>query len=294
MKRACSRRSTRRGVGRAAVLARGGSVPAAGPGNYRMTWDAVSVSVEPSWPWGLPGVGLWLLLGTAAVLTALTVWTYLGVRGATVRRVALVLGLRLAALAVVFFITLRPSLGVEELEGLEPSKLLVLVDASDSMNTPDDFNSQSRWDNARRILSAPAVVEALRRLSADEKIEVVSYQGAEHVGPLDPNGTATGKLTPIGGWLRELAQKHGVGTTQPEKLRGLLLFSDGADNGPPTWPPTRPPVGGASARSTPWRRQDRRAGGSQGHRRRVRRGDAQPGAGQDEAQGQGGRPRGRL
>jgi uncharacterized membrane protein len=192
-----------------------------------MDWPDLSCSLNPTWPPWLPdAAALPALLAVAALLVVITVWTYLGTR-ARPGRVAAVLLLRLVALVVALLVALRPSLAVQMLEGLEPSKLLIVADASESMSTPDDFNGSSRWDNARRILSSPRVVAALKRLSAEEQIELVYYQAAEGLAPFDPNGSADGKRTDIGAWLHELHQKH----AGQDRLRGVILFSDGADNG---------------------------------------------------------------
>ncbi len=187
----------------------------------------VTLSLDPAWPWSLPAVGLPVLGGLALALVALTVWTYAGMRGATWRRIGLVVLLRLFALVVALLVTVRPSLALKHVEGLEPSRLLVLFDASASMNTPDDFNNLSRWANANRIWSAKPVQQAVERLAREQKIEVVKYQGAEDIKPYDPTGPADGKRTDVGAWLHELWQRH----HEDAHLRGLVLFSDGADNG---------------------------------------------------------------
>ncbi len=193
-----------------------------------MNWPDITCAVNPTWPAGLPETAaLPTFLGAGALLTVLTLWTYLGTRGARAGRIVLVLLLRLAALVVALLVALRPSFGMETLEGLEPSKLLIVVDSSMSMNIPDDFNSMSRWDNARRILASRTVADALKRLAADEQIEIVYYQAAETLAPWEPQGPADGKRTDIGTWLHELRAKH----AGQDKLRGVLLFSDGADNG---------------------------------------------------------------
>jgi uncharacterized membrane protein len=193
-----------------------------------MNWPDLTYSLNPTWPDWLPETAaVPTLLGAAALLAVLTLWTYAGAQGANGRRILAVLLLRLAALAVALLVALRPSFGVEVWEGLEPSKLLIVVDASQSMNIADGFNGMTRWDDARRILASQKVTEALKRLSADEQIEIVYYQGAEGLAEFRPQETADGKRTDIGGWLHELHQKH----AGQDKLRGVLLFSDGADNG---------------------------------------------------------------
>src|SRR5436309_12748382 len=96
-----------------------------------------SLVFDPAWPWSLPGVGLGALAAVARVLAALTLWTYLGVQGVNLRRVLGVLALRLGALLVAYLLLLRPSLARQD-EAVEPSKLLLLVDSSESMNINDE------------------------------------------------------------------------------------------------------------------------------------------------------------
>src|SRR5262249_9599497 len=148
-------------------------------------------------------------------------------KGSNFRRLMLVLALRLGALVVACLLVLRPSLAMQEDEASLPSKLLILVDYSQSMNIKDELADFSRWENARRLLDVPAVKSALTRLSEQQRIEIVYYQAAEEVRKYDPNGAADGKRTEIGLWLHELWANHG----REPNLRGLLLFSDGADNG---------------------------------------------------------------
>src|ERR1043166_7663158 len=107
-----------------------------------MDWPDLTYSLNPTWP-------AWLPDGAAPP----------GVLGAAL------------------LVALRPSVGMQVYEGLEPSKLLIVVDFSKSMTIPDDFNSTSRWDHARGLLASRPVVDALKRLSADEQIEGVYYQG---------------------------------------------------------------------------------------------------------------------
>jgi uncharacterized membrane protein len=187
-----------------------------------------SITVDPAWPWSLPAIGVSGLLIAGLLLAALTVWTYLGVRQATPRRILGVLLLRLAALLIAVAVVLRPSLAHEDDDaGMLPSKLYVVVDDSDSMNVTDSFNNLSRFENAKRLLTAPDIAELLKRLGPERKIEVVYLMGAEDVRPLDLNLKPSGKRTDIGFWLHELWQQHG----KEPNLRGLVLLTDGADNG---------------------------------------------------------------
>src|SRR5207248_1955449 len=95
--------------------------------------------------------------GTALALAGITVWTYLGARGASWRRTALVLALRLAALLVAIIVVLRPALAFEEMENSEPSRLFILLDWSESMRVTDGFDGLARWSDARRMLATAAV-----------------------------------------------------------------------------------------------------------------------------------------
>lgn len=192
-----------------------------------MILAATTLTFDPAWPWSIPGSGLIALGIVAVVLVGLTVWTYLDSGVGRGRRIAIVLILRLGALAVAAFLILRPALAHSEDELALPSKLLVLVDSSQSMTFTDEFNNLSRWENAKRLLTAPAVASALKRLGSEHRLEVVYYQGAEDIAKFDPQGQPDGKRTDIGQWLHALFDLHGRETN----LRGLLLFSDGRDNG---------------------------------------------------------------
>jgi uncharacterized membrane protein len=181
---------------------------------------------DPVWPWSVPGVGLPAFLVVAILLVVLTVASYLAVRPRRPRRLAIVLGLRLTALFVVALLCLRPSLAQQD-DAVIPSRLLILVDASGSMSVSDELNGQSRWERARAILRNLEVEAALKRLQEKHKLEVVYYQGADGLARLDLDGKANGKRTDMGAWLHELLRTHG----EDRELRGLLLFTDGADNG---------------------------------------------------------------
>jgi uncharacterized membrane protein len=184
------------------------------------------LNCDPVWPWSLPAVGLPAFLALAGLLVALSVVTYLALSPRRPRRLAVVLGLRLGALLVVGLLCLRPSLARQD-DAVLPSRLLILVDASRSMSVSDELNNQTRWERARSILRGPAVRAALERLQDKHKMEVVYYQGAEDVARLDLDGKADGKRTDMGAWLHALLKSHG----QDRELRGLVLFTDGADNG---------------------------------------------------------------
>ncbi|MCS7045300.1 MAG: hypothetical protein NZO58_02980 [Gemmataceae bacterium] len=189
--------------------------------------SAVSLVTDPPWPWSLPGVGVGALAAVAAALAGLTVITYLGAAKATPRRLAAVVGLRLLALAVALIVILRPSLAHDEDDNIVPSKLLVHLDISESMGRTDEFDNRSRYEHAKRLLTSGRAATLLKSLSAERKIEVVYSMGAEDVRPLEFPAKPVGRRTDIGTWLHELWQRHG----REKNLRGLVLLTDGADNG---------------------------------------------------------------
>lgn len=189
-----------------------------------MIFGLVTPTLDPVWPWSLPGVGIWLILGVAATLVALTFWTYHGVEAAGRRRVLILTGLRLAALLMACLAVLRPSLAFQE-EARAPSLLLVAADASESMTIRDQFNSQSRWEDLCRLLRDQEPL--FRRLRDEHQVTVLRYRFAEDIGEFDPNGSATGKRTDFGTMLTSLLERH----ASDRNLRGLLILSDGADNG---------------------------------------------------------------
>lgn len=187
---------------------------------------AVYLTFDPAWPWSWSGGGLPLFGAVMVALAALTIWTYRGAPNVSGRRLLVILSLRLAALLVACAVILRPSLAREDEESALPSKLILVIDSSESANITDEFNNLSRWEAARRLLQTPTVRAALAKLSA-QKVELIQYQAAEDLAPFNPNGQAEGKRTDIGQWLQTLLKNH----AGEQNLQAALLFSDGADNG---------------------------------------------------------------
>lgn len=185
-------------------------------------------STRPAYPWSVYPLGLPALGAVAVLLVVVTVWTYLGHARATRRRVAVILGLRLAALAVALLTAVRPSVGVQD-DPKRPSVLLVGVDLSESMTVTDEVNGQARIEAVRKTLDR--CQPTLDELAA-QNVEVVTYAfGPADFSPdasrYDPKQPADGKRSDYGSYLnrsfdRWLGERH---------LRGHLLIGDGADNG---------------------------------------------------------------
>src|SRR5262249_1055724 len=184
----------------------------------------VEFAADPAWPWSLPRVGLPALAAVAALLAALTVWTYRGARGATGRRIALIVPLRLLALLLALLKLPRPAVASRD-DLKVPSTLLIAADASGSMTLRDELDNQSRWATLQRILTA--CKPQLDRLRDEHNVTVVLTRFAEEVADYDAEGKADGARTDFGRLLHTLHDRHG----REPHLRGLLIPSDGADNG---------------------------------------------------------------
>jgi uncharacterized membrane protein len=168
-------------------------------------------------------------MALALLVAGVTVWTYQGVEKATPGQVWTIVLLRLGALAVAVMMVLRPSWPQSE-DPRVPSVLIVVVDSSASMKHRDVAGGMSRWERALTILRSPPCADLLNRLRTEKNVQVVFYRAAEDVAVFDPTdraGTADGRRTDIGQWLHALYQRH----ARDPHLRGVAIFSDGADNG---------------------------------------------------------------
>jgi uncharacterized membrane protein len=182
------------------------------------------VTADPAWPWSLPRVGLPLLIVAASALAGLTIWTYRGAPAAGGKRVAIVVILRLLALLVALITVARPAAVFRD-DLKTPSVLVIAADASASMSIRDEVDNKSRWDTLQRILRQAQ--PQLDRLRNDFNVTVSMHRFAEEVADYDPNGVADGKRTDFGRMLHSLYERY----AQERNLRGLLILSDGCDNG---------------------------------------------------------------
>ncbi len=186
--------------------------------------DGVTLTTDPAWPWSLPVLGPQALFLAGVVLVVLTVWTYRGVRQVNRKRLVTLIAIRLAALLLAGLAVLRPSLAVRE-DLRVPSTLLIAADASRSMTIQDQHDNQARWDYLRRLLKD--CEPELRALRDEHNVTVIAYRFAEDVKELDLNAPADGRRTDFGEMLHAVYERHGG----ERALRGLLVLSDGADNG---------------------------------------------------------------
>jgi uncharacterized membrane protein len=187
----------------------------------------LALYTDPTYPWSMAGFGVPLLVVVALLLTGLTVWTYIGARGSTIRRMLAVLALRLGALLLAFLALLRPALAFRG-ELRHPSVLVIALDDSESMSIQDEFDGQSRWERARRVLSK--CEPDLRKLREQYEVTVALHRFSEGVRPLDLEDAAAkpdGTRSDYGLMTRELLDRYGG----ERYLRGLVVMGDGAHNG---------------------------------------------------------------
>lgn len=174
---------------------------------------------------------IWTVLVVAAVVATAVVWTYRhvgsdpvrGVRRASPRDRALLIGLRLATLAVLVVLLMRPVL---VLSAAVPKRntVAILVDDSRSMRVRD-WNGRPRADFARTALADAA---PLRRALA-EQFGVRLYRFSDLARRVDSVGGLqfAGDRTRLGASLdRVRAELDGV------PLAGVVIVSDGADGAP--------------------------------------------------------------
>jgi uncharacterized membrane protein len=172
------------------------------------------------------GAALGLLIVVPFLLIGLTIWTYLGAPGATPRRIAAVLTFRLLAFLVILLLIARPSIGFPEENQLR-APLFIAVDFSRSMTIQDEARSQSRWEAMlEQIRNCEPI---LQRLRDEQQTDVQMVRFADVVADfqLDQPGAPDGRRTETGRVLHELYERREGGRPP----RGVLLLSDGADNG---------------------------------------------------------------
>src|SRR5258708_16120271 len=113
---------------------------------------SINLTMDPTWPWSIPGTGLPALLVAAVVLVGITVWTYYGVQNTSRSRILVLVGLRLFALLLAFLAVLRPSLAIQA-PFKNPSTLLIALDRSQSMTISDQHDGLSRWDYLKKLMT---------------------------------------------------------------------------------------------------------------------------------------------
>jgi len=172
--------------------------------------------VNPFWPaWVIPLIGA---VGAEAVF-----WTYRYERHAvSAGRGRLILGLRLAELALLLWILLQP-VWSRLVEREIRREIIVMVDDSASMDLIDEGQTQTRLEIARGKLEASGVLDDL-----EGKIGVREIRAARRALIDDP--------TEVEGWDQATDLAGGLSSVldqvPPDQLAGMVLLSDGRHNRP--------------------------------------------------------------
>lgn len=200
----------------------------------------MTVTVDPIWPWSellsgessgsafgwvLSHVLSLLLVAVPLALILITTWTYF-ISGAVPRRVLAILALRLLAFLLAFAAILRPSFGLAD-RNAQRGLLIVVVDGSKSMTILDEINNQTRWEYLQKLLKDSG--SSLDALQDRQNVDIVFYRFDADTAPVkrDELGQPDGGRTDIGSMLRNLYENR----DGKHRLLGLLILSDGADNG---------------------------------------------------------------
>lgn len=167
--------------------------------------------------------GFWQILLALAVVAAAWTLTSLGLRGTASRaRRVVLLSLRALVLLTLALLFLGPALQQRKLSPLK-SRLVVLVDASESMAIEEDARSR-----AERVMSwIREQTSALGRLQ--ERFDIEAYAFADEVRPIaitDAGKRTNGRSTDL---VRALASVRTASDPASQDLAGVVLISDGAD-----------------------------------------------------------------
>lgn len=173
----------------------------------------------------IPAVLYGALMLTPLALVGFTLGTYRGVAGATPRRVATIVALRIGAFLLCFFLVLRPSLAFSN-ESATGGRVWIVLDFSESMTTADAVDNQPRWDYLHKLLQDnQAALDELREKGIDP--EFFAFASDVKDVDIETPGKADGSATDFGTMLRTLVQRR----SQGRPVRALIVCSDGADNG---------------------------------------------------------------
>lgn len=178
------------------------------------------MTLEPIWSW--PVVVL-----TALALTAFVWATYRAQAAAlTVGRRRTLLALKLIAVAVLVFAMFRPAVQFTETDE-NSAQLLIALDVSRSMNTPDGPASLTRFQAAQQDLQR----QSNRWKSLSNRIAIRQFEFDQELRPAREGLTAgDGDATAIGATLESLLRE-----VRQERTIGILLLSDGAQRALPPY-----------------------------------------------------------
>jgi uncharacterized membrane protein len=174
-----------------------------------MTFD-----FEPVWSWPLA------LVVSAALLAVVLITYPPRVRHLSPRTRRLLIGLRVLSALTLIFALWRPSVRFTEKDE-RGARMIVLMDKSRSMNTPDGPGGITRREALVRALKENA--DRLKKISETIDLRFMDFADEATPASSEPDAVGDGKFTAIGKVLDEL-RKEDSGS----RLVGVLLMSDGA------------------------------------------------------------------
>lgn len=180
----------------------------------------MQLTFEPVWPWPL-------VLLAAAALSVLVVVAYRRqAQTLTPQRRSLLLGLKLASLAVVVFTLFRPAVLHSDKEE-QVAQLLIVTDVSRSMNTTDVTGGRTRLQAALQDLDQQA--ELWTRLG--KQLAIRRFEFDRDVRPWkEGRTTGEGEQTALGHMLDEVLRE-----TRQQPTAAVLLQTDGAQRALPPY-----------------------------------------------------------
>ena len=182
-------------------------------------------------------VGSWW--GLAAIVTLLgAVLFFVGPDRTRISsgRLAALVALRLAAFLALVACMLRPTL-VSTKKARQPSTLLVLADASESMSVADGTDGRTRWDELVEALAAAR--PAVEALDAEGTVSIAAWRFDRECRPVP---AVAGDPLAVGPWREEPSSEEtaigaalddAVRATAGRNIAGVIVLSDGAQHAYP-------------------------------------------------------------
>lgn len=172
-----------------------------------------------------PVGGYWLV--SVAALALILLLTFLGLprHRLTPRRRWVLIGLRLAVIALAMLAMLRPAL-VHTTAKRQAATLVLLLDQSRSMLIADAVGGKTRWEVLRSAVEE--ALPTLRKIGEDLKVKIYTFDSDVHPldfsqGKLDLGTAPDGDQTAIGAALEDVLRREAG-----QRLAGVVLLSDGA------------------------------------------------------------------
>jgi hypothetical protein len=168
---------------------------------------------------------------TALVLLGLLAWVRVPAKASRGKRRVLV-GLRLASLAMLVLAMLRPTFVLTETRK-QSATVVLLIDRSRSMQVHDEVNGRSRWEALKKALADARA--ALRSLGGDFDVRVYTFAAearpaAVDGGAIDLPDAPDGNQTALGAVLEDVLVLPEVAG---KRLLGVVLLSDGSQRAYP-------------------------------------------------------------